>query len=76
MRDGQLLMVRSTLAPGVTQRLVGRAAERGLAVDVAYCPERTVQGHSLEELHRLPQLIGGATAHAGAARRPCFSIWE
>ncbi len=33
-------------------------------VDLAYCPERIVQGQSLVELERLPQLIGGTTPRA------------
>ena len=27
-------------------------------VDVAFCPERIAEGHALEELHSLPQIIG------------------
>ena len=27
-------------------------------VDVAFCPERIAEGHALEELHTLPQIIG------------------
>ena len=31
---------------------------RGCRVDVAFCPERIAEGHALEELHTLPQIIG------------------
>ena len=36
-------------------------AERGCRVDVAFCPERIAEGHALEELHSLPQIIGADT---------------
>lgn len=64
MRPGQLLMIRSTVFPGVTDRLQRRAAERGLAIDVCYCPERIAQGYAIDELTRLPQLVAGCTPSA------------
>lgn len=66
MRDGQLLMIRSTVFPGVTERLGRQVTERGLKVHVSYCPERIAQGHALEELTRLPQLVSGCTPEACA----------
>lgn len=62
MRSGQLLIIRSTVFPGVTERLGRKVAERGPAVDIAYCPERIAEGHALEELTKLPQLVSGVTA--------------
>lgn len=64
MCDGQLLILRSTLFPGVTERLHRLAAERGLKIDIAHCPERIAQGYALEELHSLPQIVGGTTPQA------------
>ncbi|NLX98671.1 MAG: nucleotide sugar dehydrogenase [Rhodopirellula sp.] len=61
MRSGQLLIIRSTVFPGVTERLGRKVAERGPAVDIAYCPERIAEGHALEELTKLPQLVSGVT---------------
>jgi UDP-N-acetyl-D-mannosaminuronic acid dehydrogenase len=70
MRDGQLLMIRSTVFPGVTDRLARQVAYRGLSIDVAYCPERVAEGYALEELTQLPQLVSGCSdgAQARAAR--------
>ena len=51
LRDGQLLVLRSTVFPGVTrmvERLVGRARAR--SIDVAFCPERIAEGKAMEEL--------------------------
>jgi UDP-N-acetyl-D-mannosaminuronic acid dehydrogenase len=64
MHDGQLLILRSTVFPGVTDRLDRRCRERGLRIDVAHCPERIAQGFALEETGSLPQIIGGATPKA------------
>jgi UDP-N-acetyl-D-mannosaminuronic acid dehydrogenase len=36
-----------------------RLRERGLSVDVAYCPERIAQGQALHELRSLPQIVAG-----------------
>jgi UDP-N-acetyl-D-mannosaminuronic acid dehydrogenase len=58
-RDGQLLVLRSTLYPGVTQGVERLFAEHGIAVDVAFCPERIAEGKAMEELFTLPQIVSG-----------------
>src|SRR5262249_52558500 len=75
VRPGQLLILRSTVFPGMTERL-GPALEQMVRadVDLAYCPERIVQGKSLVELERLPQLIGGATPRAAQRAAALFGI--
>lgn len=65
LRAGQLLILRSTVFPGVTDRLARQLERAGRAdIDLAYCPERIAQGQSLRELQQLPQLIGGTTQRA------------
>jgi UDP-N-acetyl-D-mannosaminuronic acid dehydrogenase len=64
MRAGQLLVLRSTVFPGVTERLGQQLAQRGLQIDIAYCPERIAQAAALEELRKLPQIIGGLSDSA------------
>jgi len=64
MRDGQLLVIRSTVFPGVTERLGRQIADRSLNIHVSYCPERIAQGHALTELTKLPQLVSGCTPEA------------
>ncbi len=58
MHDGQLVILRSTVYPGVTKRVEAAFRESGLTVDVACCPERIAEGHALTELRTLPQLVG------------------
>ncbi|WP_165219508.1 nucleotide sugar dehydrogenase [Aquisphaera insulae] len=74
MHDGQLLILRSTVFPGVTERLERRARERGLRLDVAHCPERIAQGFALEEMGGLPQIIGGVTPTAAGRASALFSL--
>jgi UDP-N-acetyl-D-mannosaminuronic acid dehydrogenase len=72
LRGGQLLVLRSTVFPGVTDRLYRRVAAERPGVEVAYCPERIAQGHSLAELKVLPQIVGGCTPAAAARAEAVF----
>jgi UDP-N-acetyl-D-mannosaminuronic acid dehydrogenase len=59
--DGQLLVLRSTIFPGVT-RMVERLIDRmGKSIDVAFCPERIAEGRAMDELHSLPQIVSART---------------
>jgi UDP-N-acetyl-D-mannosaminuronic acid dehydrogenase len=61
LRAGQLLVLRSTVQPGVTARLEKLAADMGLDVDVAFCPERCAGGQAMTELYELPQIVSSRT---------------
>jgi UDP-N-acetyl-D-mannosaminuronic acid dehydrogenase len=75
IRPGQLLVLRSTVFPGMTDRLARQLEEMGRGdVDLAYCPERIVQGQSLRELKQLPQLVAGATPQAAHRAAALFRI--
>jgi UDP-N-acetyl-D-mannosaminuronic acid dehydrogenase len=75
VRPGQLLVLRSTVFPGVTDRLARQLEQMGRGdVDLAYCPERIVQGKSLVELEQLPQLVAGATPRAAERAAALFGI--
>jgi UDP-N-acetyl-D-mannosaminuronic acid dehydrogenase len=58
-RDGQLIVLRSTVFPGVTQLVERMLHERGLDVDVTFCPERIAEGKAMTELYSLPQIVSG-----------------
>lgn len=64
LRDGQLLVLRSTLYPGVTAMVERLVAELGKDVDVAFCPERIAEGKAMTELFELPQLVAARTDRA------------
>ena len=55
--DGQLVVLRSTVYPGTTDRLKQLLSETGKDIEVAFCPERIAEGHAMEELRSLPQII-------------------
>jgi UDP-N-acetyl-D-mannosaminuronic acid dehydrogenase len=75
VRPGQLLVLRSTVFPGMTDRLARQLELAGRSdVDLAYCPERIVQGQSLVELERLPQLVAGATQRAADRAAALFGL--
>jgi len=74
LRPGQLMVLRSTVFPMVTARLARSLEDRGLDVDVAFCPERIAQGYALEEIRRLPQIIGGTTPRATQRARALFRL--
>ena len=58
---GQLVVLRSTVYPGVTQRVARLITRLERDIDVSFCPERIAEGHALDELHDLPQIISGTT---------------
>jgi UDP-N-acetyl-D-mannosaminuronic acid dehydrogenase len=58
LRHGSLVVLRSTVFPGTTQAVERRVRAAGIDADVAFCPERIAEGHALEEIRTLPQLIG------------------
>jgi UDP-N-acetyl-D-mannosaminuronic acid dehydrogenase len=72
--DDQLLVLRSTVFPGVT-RLTERLMRRlGRAVDVAFCPERIAEGRAMEELRTLPQIVAARTNQAFERAAELFSL--
>jgi UDP-N-acetyl-D-mannosaminuronic acid dehydrogenase len=72
LRDGSLVVLRSTVYPGTTAYVAQHLADRGCSVDVAFCPERIAEGHALEELHTLPQIIGADDDVAAARAAELF----
>jgi UDP-N-acetyl-D-mannosaminuronic acid dehydrogenase len=71
--DGSLLVLRSTLYPGVTRILKDRIDERKREIHVAFCPERIAEGKAIEELTSLPQIISAFEPVALAKAREIFS---
>jgi UDP-N-acetyl-D-mannosaminuronic acid dehydrogenase len=72
LQDGALVVLRSTVYPGTTEYVTQHLAERGNRVDVVFCPERIAEGHALEELGSLPQIIGADTDQAAERASALF----
>jgi UDP-N-acetyl-D-mannosaminuronic acid dehydrogenase len=64
LRDGQHLILRSTVYPGVTAAVERLVASTGLDVDISFCPERIAEGRALVELRELPQIVSARTPRA------------
>ncbi len=74
LQDGHLLILRSTLFPGVTDKIHKYLYDNGKSVDIAFCPERITEGHALTELYDLPQIVSGCRPSAATRARDLFSI--
>ncbi|GIF49554.1 UDP-N-acetyl-D-mannosaminuronic acid dehydrogenase [Asanoa ferruginea] len=72
LRDGQLVVLRSTVYPGVTALTEKLLASKGLGVDVAFCPERIAEGKAMTELFELPQIVAARTPVALARAEALF----
>jgi len=68
-----LVVLRSTVFPGTTEYVEQALKDRGCTVDVAFAPERIAEGHALEELGSLPQIIGADSDRAGDRAEELFA---
>lgn len=57
LRDHQIIVLRSTVCPGISNHVRQYLETNGFRIGVAFCPERVAQGHSLREFRQLPQII-------------------
>lgn len=72
LRDGQLLVLRSTVYPGSTALIEKLLRDLGLDLDVTFCPERIAEGKAMTELYDLPQIVSGRTDQAVARAEKLF----
>jgi UDP-N-acetyl-D-mannosaminuronic acid dehydrogenase len=72
--DGQLVVLRSTLYPGTTDSISAHLKRKKRDLNVAFCPERIVQGYGIEELSRMPQIVSGTTPQAMELASALFRI--
>ena len=73
MTGGEIIILRSTVGVGTCRTVVKPILDAsGLSYDLAFCPERTIEGKALQELASLPQVVGGLTDAATARARDLF----
>jgi UDP-N-acetyl-D-mannosaminuronic acid dehydrogenase len=70
--DGQHMVLRSTVYPGVTAIVERVLAESDVSVDVSFCPERIAEGKAMTELRELPQIVSARTPEARARAEALF----
>lgn len=73
LNETKLLLLRSTVYPGVTQKIKSLLSEAKLEIEVAYCPERIAEGRAIYELKSLPQIIGADSESAYIKAKDIFN---
>jgi len=78
LREGQLLVLRSTVAPGTTEFVAGYLEkQRGFTVGedifVAHVPERIAADRFMQEIGTLPCIIGGVGEGSGERAARVFA---
>jgi UDP-N-acetyl-D-mannosaminuronic acid dehydrogenase len=71
-REGQLIVLRSTVFPGLSERLRAWFRGEGKNVEVAFCPERIAEGVAMAELQSLPQIVSSFSDEGVARARALF----
>jgi UDP-N-acetyl-D-mannosaminuronic acid dehydrogenase len=80
LREGQSLILRSTVAPGTTEWVAGYIEQRrgfrvGEDLFVAHVPERIAANHFMEEIATLPCIVGGVGEGSGARAADLFQVF-
>ena len=57
LRKDQIVIIRSSIYPGICEKVYQIIKSK--CENLSYCPERIVQGKSISELPKLPQLVSG-----------------
>jgi len=69
---GQLVVLRSTVYPGVTALTEKMLRNKGIEVDLAFCPERIAEGKALTELFDLPQIVAARSPEVAQRAEKLF----
>lgn len=73
-RDDQLIILRSTVYPNTTNKVSKLFSSRNKHVNIAFCPERIVEGKALKEIFELPQIIGVSDKASRDAATELFKV--
>ncbi len=74
LMPNDLVIVRSTVMVGVTRNLVLTELKKtGHQINLAMCPERTIEGDALREIEFLPQIVGALNEESARAASRFFS---
>jgi UDP-N-acetyl-D-mannosaminuronic acid dehydrogenase len=74
MPENALLVLRSTVYPGVTKLVYERLQASGRKILLSFCPERIAEGKAMEEIRTLPQIISAFDPVSLTRARELFSI--
>lgn len=59
LNSDHIIILRSTVYPGLTEKIQLMLKKVYPTIEVCFCPERIAEGKAMEELYSLPQIISG-----------------
>jgi UDP-N-acetyl-D-mannosaminuronic acid dehydrogenase len=72
IKKDQTIIIRSSIYPGTCEKIftiLGKDFK-----NISYCPERVVQGKSIEELPKLPQIVSGYSKKSILVSKNLFKL--
>ncbi|BBY80653.1 nucleotide sugar dehydrogenase [Mycolicibacterium pulveris] len=79
LRQGHLVVLKSTVPPDTTENLVRPILEEasglraGVDFGLAFCPERIAEGQAIHELTSIPVVVGAVDERSA---RACATLWR
>jgi UDP-N-acetyl-D-mannosaminuronic acid dehydrogenase len=79
LRPGHLVILKSTVPPDTTEKLVRPILEEtsglraGVDFGLAFCPERLAEGQAIRELTSIPVVVGAVDERSA---RACSTLWR
>lgn len=79
LKKGDTVILRSTVPVGTTRHVAQPILQEECKLDagkdfqLAFCPERTIEGKALRELRQLPQIIGGLDGRSSEVANALFA---
>jgi UDP-N-acetyl-D-mannosaminuronic acid dehydrogenase len=67
VKDGSLVMLKSTVPPGTTAEVVMPVLRGAARIRLAFCPERLAEGKAIEEFVSIPVVVGGIDEESSEA---------
>ena len=71
--DGQIIMVKSTVPPGVTRQMANEFLAEKENVFIGFSPERLAEGNAIHEFRTLPIVVGGIN---DKSTERCADFWS
>ncbi len=72
VRDGQIIMIKSTVPPGCTRKLYEEYFQ-DKKISMAFSPERLAEGNAISQLKELPIIVGGVNPKS---TKDCSAFWK
>jgi len=73
VNDGQIIMVKSTVPPGVTRQMANEFLAEKKNVFIGFSPERLAEGNAIQEFRTLPIVVGGIN---DKSTERCADFWS